>query len=224
MKMKKANVPSFRASESIAGGRERAVSYYTRHLDPKEREDAVDYIDHLIRQYGPVVDGYPSWHPFTSIEGADGFEAEITPQEFERLDHAIYFRDAFVTAPCGGVKDVIKSADNKKSGYIVAEEISDVALYNSSATPVLVRCEGIEKETDGTIAKRFALGSMLSNELPAWKTAHCGETWATMRRYILGTPCGLRSSLFVNQETGQALREVFELLNYHELFGPVYDR
>jgi len=63
---------------------------------------------------------------------------------------------------------------------------------------------------------------MLSEELPHWENAQCGESWQTMRRYILGTPCGSRSSLFVNQETGQALRQVFDLLNQHELFGPVY--
>jgi hypothetical protein len=223
--MSKSRATPFRANEAAAAGRERAIHDYSRNFKKaSEREAAALYMDSLIKKYGPVVDGYPSWHPFTSAPKGEsrGFETNTTPQGFEGLDHTIYFRDAFVTAPYGGADDVIKSACNKKNGYADAEEIHDVALYFYKTTPVLVTCEGIEKEKDGTISKRFALGSMLSNELPAWDRAECGESWETMRRYILGTPCGSRSSLFVNQDTGQAMREVFELLNRHELFGPVY--
>jgi hypothetical protein len=137
------------------------------------------------------------------------------------LDHTIYLRDAFITAPYGDADRVIKSALKKESEYIDAEEIQDVPLYSNGVTPVLVTCAGIPKERDGTIAKRFALGSMLTEELPGWTSTTCGESWDDMRRHILGIPCGSRSSLFVNQDTGKALREVFELLNRHELFGPL---
>ncbi len=217
----------FRADYAATLGRERAIEAFTRYLKKtEERQAATSYILGLIDQYGPVVEGYPSWHPFTSIAESNGFETNTTPQEFEGLDHTIYFRDAFVTAPYGGAEDVIRSAYNKKGGYIDAEEICEVPLYTYKTTPVLVKCVGIGKEKDNTICKRFALGRMLSNQLPAWNRVDCdcGESWETMRRYILGTPCGSRSSLFVNQETGQALREVWNLLNFHELFGPVFDR
>jgi hypothetical protein len=224
--MSKSRGSNFRANEAAAAGREKAIHIYSRNFkQAHEREAAAAYIDVLIVKYGPVVEGYPSWHPFVyESRSAASMKCapETRPQGFEELDHTIYFRDAFVTAPYGNADRVVQSALNKKDGYISAEEITDVPLYNSGATPVLVTCEGIPKEDDGTITKRFALGSMLSTELPAWTWAECGESWTNMRRYVLGTPCGSRSSLFVNQETGKALREVYELLNRHELFGPIH--
>jgi hypothetical protein len=224
--MSKPRATSFRANEAAASGREEAILFYTRGLKaPNERIQAANYIDSLISQYGPVVEGYPSWHPFTSLENENNcgkYDPQIHPYGFEGLDHTIYFRDAFLTAPYGGDDRVIQSARDKKAGFISTEKIQDILLYNHGTTPVLVTCEGVPKEFDGTITKRFALGRMLSEELPHWENAQCGESWQTMRRYILGTPCGSRSSLFVNQETGQALRQVFDLLNQHELFGPVY--
>lgn len=216
---------TFRANDAAASRRESAIHDYSRGFkDPDERAAAVAYMGRLIEKYGPVVDGYPCWHPFTSASrtgNSRNSDPQFAPQGFEGLDHTIYLRDAFITAPYGGAARVTKSARNKKSGYIDAEEILDVPLYFQGATPVLVTCDGIPKENDGTISKRFALGSMLSEELPGWKWAECGESWEDMRRHILGTPCGSRSSLFVNQDTGKALRDVFELLNHHELFGPV---
>lgn len=214
----------FRADETAANGREEAIHHFSRNFKkPEEREAATTYIEQMIKKYGPVVDGYPSWHPFvlnSRKDNSKGCAPETAPQGFDGLDHTIYFRDAFVTAPYGGAKSVIKSALDRKDGYVYAEEI-DVALYFYKTTPVLITCEGIPKEADGTICKRFALGRMLCSELPAWEDAQCGESWEDMRRFLLGPPCGSRSSLFVNQETGQALREVWEILNKHELFGPV---
>jgi hypothetical protein len=222
--MKRKRAAPFRANEAADAGREEAIYLYTRALkDFGERKAVIAYIDDLIERFGPVVDGYPSWHPFTFESKKNRFgysDTQGEPRGFEGLDHTIYFRDAFVTAPYGGAKRVVTSVYKKESDYVDAEEIRDALLYNYGATPVLVKCRGISKEEDGTISKRFALANMLSSELLAWEEAECGESWEDMRRYILGTPCGSRSSLFVNQDTGQALREVYELLNRHELFGP----
>jgi len=223
--MTNSRATTFRANDAAAAGREEAIHDYTRGFkEPSERKAAASYIDSLIEKYGPVVDGYPSWHPFTSAARAadsNGHEQHTDPQGFQGLDHTIYFRDAFITAPYSGAENVVKSAYDKQSEYIDAEEIHDVPLYNYGTVPVLVKCVCVPKEVDGSISKRFALGSMLSTALPAWTWASCGESWKDMRRYILGAPCGSRSSLFVNQDTGKALREVFDLLNRHELFGPI---
>ena len=223
--MNKTRTTPFRANDAAATNREEAIHFYTRGLkEAKDREEAAAYIDSLIENYGPVVKGYPSWHPFTSNpldKDLHHFEPHSVPRGFEGLDHSIYFRDAFLTAPYGGADRVIESVTSKGSKYLRAEQVRDVPLYYDKTTPVLVICDGLDKESDGTIAKRYALGLMLSEELPAWDRATCGESWERMRRYILGAPCGSRSSLFVNQDTGQALREVFNLLNRHELFGPV---
>jgi hypothetical protein len=214
----------FRANEKAASGRDDAIYHFSRGFkEPGERKAAAAYVDRLIEEFGPVVDGYPSWHPFTQPtkkEDRRGANAHTSPQGFEGLDHTIYFRDAFVTAPYSKADRVVASANEKRNYHIVAEEIVGIPLYFYNTYPVLVKCIDIPKEPDGTIEKRFALGSMLASELPAWTWAECCESWEDMRRYILGPPCGSRSSLFVNQETGKALREVFELLTRHGLFGP----
>ena len=218
----------FRSSEAIANGRDDAIHYFTRGFtDDGERTAAADYIDLLIKRHGPVVTGYPSWHPFPYSPknrlGKRWSFPETCPTQFDGLDHTIYFRDAFLTAPYGGVERVIESALKKECDNceIDAEEIRDVPLYHPKATPVLVVCKGLPKEDDDTILKRFALGRMLEDELPAWHWAERGETWEDMRRSLLGSPCGSRSSLFVNQNTGKALLEVHEMLNRHGLFGLV---
>lgn len=225
--IKQPRAKTFRADEAAAEGRDYAINHYSMAFKkPEEREAAAAYMDGLIEKYGPVVNGYPSWHPFTAPPAGSNQKRILPhtqPQGFEGLDHTICFRHAFITAPYGGAEHVVDSAWKKKNPYIEPEALEDVLLYNYGTTPVLVTCNEIPKEEDGTIQKRFALGSMLSTELPEWVHAECGETWETMRRYILGNPCGTRSSLFVNEDTGQSLREVFNLLNHHGLFGPIHE-
>jgi hypothetical protein len=77
-------------------------------------------------------------------------------------------------------------------------------------------------EADGTIPKSIAVPLLLEMEVPNWRTAKVAETWETMRPYILGSPRGARSSLFVNQETGQVLKDVWNTLIDTGMFGPIY--
>ena len=42
-----------------------------------------------------------------------------------------------------------------------------------------------------------------------------------MRHYFLGSPHGSRSSLFVSQETGQAMKKIWEALIHTGMFGPI---
>lgn len=58
-------------------------------------------------------------------------------------------------------------------------------------------------------------------EVPCWKWAEVAETWERMRPHFLGMPCGKRSSLFVNQETGQAMKKIWEALIYSGMYGPI---
>lgn len=215
----------FRADYASLAAKELAVRKFAEGLnDAKLRKAAAAFIDELIAEYGPVVSAYPSWHPFSLLDGERrevyGYPALGDPVGFVGLDHNLYFRDAFLTAPYGGADRVIESANERRS-YCQARAITEVKLYHHDATPVLVWYDGMDKAEDDTISKREALGRMLAYQLPAWEWADCAETWETMRRYLLGCPCGKRSSLFVNQETGSAMKEVYETLNSHGLFGPM---
>ena len=89
---------------------------------------------------------------------------------------------------------------------------------------MLVTCEWTSERawsSDGTIPKAVAVPLMLELELPFWRSAEVAETWESMRPHILGSPCGSRSSLFVNQETGAYLKKVWNDIIYSGMFGPI---
>ena len=95
-------------------------------------------------------------------------------------------------------------------------------LYNPNATPVLVRCNWNNSlDEDGMIPLSIAMPLLLEKEVPCWQWAQVAETWETMRPYFLGRPHGSRSSLFVNQETGQAMKRVWNALIGTGMFGPI---
>ena len=107
---------------------------------------------------------------------------------------------------------------------ITAEKL-DVQLYNTNTTAVLVRCDWTKPlAMDRTIPLSMAMPLILEKELPCWKSSQVAETWETMRPYFLGTPHGSRSSLFVNQETGQAIKKIWNELIHTGMFGPILTR
>ena len=74
---------------------------------------------------------------------------------------------------------------------------------------------------DRSIPLNIAMPLLLENELQCWEWSQLAETWESMRSYFLGSPHGSRSSLFVNQETGQAMKKIWEQLIYTGMFGPI---
>lgn len=66
-----------------------------------------------------------------------------------------------------------------------------------------------------------AMPLLLEKELPCWRSAEVAETWETMRTYFLGRPHGSRSSLFVSQATGQAMKKIWDSLIHTGMFGPI---
>ena len=171
---------------------------------------------------------------------------------YEGLDHDIYLRNAFITCPYNDGKRVIESVQrmnrlddklrvrrgegeiqyalrldrlHERRVAFVSAEVIDVPLYMPNATPILVKCNWRRSmESDGTIPKSIAVPLLLEMELPCWRTPGVAETWETMRKLILGSPCGSRSSLFVNQETGQTLKSIWNSLIDTGMFGKIYDR
>jgi hypothetical protein len=220
---------AFRADEAARTGLEEVIGYLVpraRDVSDADRAKSKEVLSGLIEELGPVVDNYPSWHPL--VRNHDARNPETYPNErcgYKDLDHTRYFANGFITCPYPHATNaVLKSvADLKQhpAAYITADRIGAV-LYNPQATPIIVKCEW-EKPLlpDGTIPLSVAMPLLLEKELPCWTSAEVAETWETMRPYFLGRPYGSRSSLFVNQETGQAMKKIWEALIHTGMFGPI---
>jgi hypothetical protein len=221
----------FRANEEVSNGYSEATAKLLgRSLDQTRREASKSALADIIDRYGPVVDCYPHWHPLV-IAGDSRSSPVTTPGDrcgYRGLDHTVFLRNGFITCPYSGGDNVIASVDEiqaldltKGIATISAEKI-DAQLYHPNAEPILVKCEWDRKlNQDGTIPTALAVPLLLEKELPCWRSAEVAETWKTMAPYILGRPCGSRSSLFINQETGQALKAIWNGLINTGMFGPI---
>ena len=216
----------FRANESENNNFESALGYLARSLPEAHRRGAKSRLVEIVDELGPVIDGYPSWHPIVANQLHP--ESPCTkPQDgcgYRGLDHTILFRNGFLTCPYGGVDEVIASVEELPEHEAFRFQVKKLKgkLYQENAFPVLVKCCWESPlARDGTIPLPMATGLLLEQELPAWRTSHHAETWETMRTFFLGTPCGSRSSLFVNETTGQGLKRLWNMLVQTGVFGPV---
>jgi len=217
---------AFRADESANSGFELVRNYFVpRDIEPEEKVRSENVLLDIVDKYGPVVDSYPSWHPLVTHH--DDQCPVTTPSDmcgYKGLDHTRYFVNAFITCPYGDGQEVIDSVDSMPQSLAatVTAERLDVKLYQSHATPILVRCDWIKPISyNGMIPASVAIPLMLQKEVPCWEWATRGETWESMRPYFLGSPHGARSSLFVNQETGLTMKKVWNLLINTGMFGPI---
>lgn len=222
---------AFRANEEITNGRRAAMGKLLgRGIDGNKLEHSTTVLQELLEQHGPVVQAYPTWHPLV-LGNQDHESPAILPGErcgYSGLDHTVYLRGGFITCPYDDGVAILKSVEelsardaSKGIASITAEKI-DAQLYHPNATPVLVTCEWHRPlNRDGTIPTALAVPLLLERELACWRNAQVAETWKTMSTYILGQPCGSRSSLFVNEETGQALKTIWNALINTGMFGPI---
>lgn len=222
---------AFRADEAIQRGIDRAKSYLIprpQHADQTERNRCEEALMDIIDDIGPVIDTYPTWHPLVRSHNAR--YPTTTPNArcgYKGLDHTVFFRNGFITCPyadSGKAEQVIESVYEISChpiAYLTAEKL-DVALYHPNATSVLVKCEWDKPlGDDGMIPASIAVPLILEKEVPCWHWSEVGETWETMRHYFLGSPHGARSSLFVNQETGQTIKRIWNALIHTGMFGPI---
>lgn len=217
---------AFRADEAADAGFEQVRRYLIpRDLSPEGRRQAERVLTNILESCGPVVDAYPTWHPLVAQHGRHPITTPSKDCGYEGLDHTRYFAHGFVTCPYGDGESVIRSAMNivgPKDIHITAEPI-DAPFYAKGTTPILVKCEWMaDLEPNHTIPKSLAVPLMLEKEVPAWRWAQVGETWDTMRPYLLGSPHGSRSSLFVTQDTALAMKKIYEAMVGSGMYGPVY--
>ena len=175
-----------------------------------------------------MIQRYPVWHPLVSHAHDCRMPRTYPAREsgYHGLDHTILFRDGFLTCPYNSNDKVLESVERisreMRFGSIEAREVQD-ELYASNTRPVLVKCYwgSGHKTNQGTVRKSVAVGLMLEAEVPCWRDAELGETWKTMQPYLLGSPHGGRSSLFVDEEAGQALKKVWEAIIATGMYGPL---
>lgn len=222
---------TFRSNEEESNGYDRAIGKLLgRSLDPDKRKAGKEALDAILDKYGPVIDFYPHWHPLV-IAGDSSSSPITTPGDrcgYRGLDHTVFLRNGFITCPYGAGEEVMASTneinalDPSKGVATISAERIDAQLYHPNAEPILITCEWHRPlNRDGTIPTALAVPLLLEKEIPCWRSAQVAETWKTMAPHILGRPCGSRSSLFINQETGQALKTLWNNLINTGMFGPI---
>lgn len=221
---------TFRADDENRRGLQEAMSVLVgREIDPADRERSEAKLIEIVERFGPVVGGYPYWHPLVASQ-RDPRSPATTPGErcgYRGLDHTIFLRNGIITCPYGGIDEVFSSVagiDVHEDTSITAEKI-EVPLYHPNAVPILITCEWHRPmEADGTIPQGLAIGLLIEAEMKYWREGQFAETWETMRPYILGRPCGSRSSLFINQDTGRAIKKFWNTWIETGMFGPIKQR
>lgn len=221
---------AFRADEAAEVGLQKAMRYLVGPgISQEKRKASEDFIRGIAEKYGPVVDGYPSWHPLVTHH--NDRQPVTWPGEhcgYKGLDHTIGFAHAFITCPYHDGEQVLESVGKlpfHPAADVTAERI-DVPLYAAGTVPVLVRCEWDEGRWDAGdgsrhyVPTKLAVPLMMEKELPGWRWASRAETWETMRPYLLGSPHGNRSSLFVTQETALAMKRIFVAMAASGMYGP----
>jgi hypothetical protein len=221
----------FRANEATENGRRHALGRFVgRSIDMTESARSRAVLESIIDQHGPVIDAYPSWHPLVASNQERQSPVTLPGDRcgYDGLDHTVFLRNGFVTCPYRNGEAVLQSVERLNDqdvtkGLVTIEgQRIEAQLYHPSAAPILVTCKWHRRlHPDGTIPAALAVPLLLERELLAWRSAQVAETWRTMAIYILGQPCGSRSSLFVNEEAGQTLKTTWNTLIKTGMFGPV---
>jgi len=222
---------AFRAGEEIRDGKAWAESYLLSRLNDlsdKEQGESRTVLQDLFIDLGPNIDFYPDWHPLLNIQRRS--RDVVVPHAdcgYKGLDHTVFFAHGFITCPYDDGQEVIDSVESQiyNDAAIIKAERLEVKLYSSQATAILVKCEWKRPlYSDGTIPLSIAMPLILEKVIRYSKASSVAETWENILPHLLGKPHGRRSSLFVNQETGQAIKKMWELLINTGMFGPIHTR
>lgn len=216
---------TYRANEEAESAQEWALRKFTKGLPSEIKKNSEIELLSLIRKYGPVVDSYPSWHPLVAHK--PDLQAPIVDVNrcFRGVDHTVQLRHGFITCPYDStcILNSVNDASYHSIADVEAVEL-EVPLYHMDAKPVLVTCEWMKPlKGDRSIPSSIAIPLMLEMELKSWLSADVPETWEAMRSYILGRPCGARSSQFVDASTGLDLKKMYIALMKSGAFGYWHD-
>jgi len=220
---------TFRAEEDNQLANAEMENYFVnpKIFNPEQRQVSLMRLREITSFLGPVVSGYPSWHPL--VEGRDFMYFPFTVPRvdcgYEGLDHTIFFVNGFITCPYGSPDKVLESVKRREEegDFFIAAQVLDFPLYSMNAFPILVTCDlGVDLENDGTIPLPLAISLLLKKELPCSENSTVAETWKTMKPYFLGTPHGAISSHFVNMRNGRAMKKLWDCLIKTGIYGPIH--
>lgn len=220
---------TFRANESATDLLDAAVHRLTQGLPVAARPAAAEYIRDLAAEHGPVVKGYPFWHPFICTSDFRSHYIYNTPIDhngWKGLDHSVFFARAFVTCPYHDSGAVLASANTintalreRQSPYLLSVQSLPVTLYAASAKPILVTTT-MEAGEGSAITDSEALdGFLWFASVLLRMGGDVIEPWENVKEFFLGTPCGTRSSLFVSEKAGSTMRRLLAELNKSGVFG-----
>lgn len=220
----------FRAPEAAEMTRLNAIESLTEHFDdPKMQQKGVEALDALVERFGPFVDRFPVWHPLVSF-GDQPHKALVNPVDlYPGLDHPRYLRNAILSTPYDDrfaetqerVKEI---AEKTRRDVLLGVERVKAPLHHERTYPIVIYCLWCGDDDFTEIPQRQAVARMLEVELRGWRHAEVGETVETMRPYLLGSPHGRRSSLFVDEAVGKTLISVYRTVVNAGVFGPLYRR
>lgn len=177
----------------------------------------------LTTKLGNVIDSYPIWHPILNsstrkLVGKDDSISKVSA--FEGADHTVLFVRGFITCPYSELtaNAIVKAVNDVPE--LTAHRLA-YPLYSTDAYPVLVQVSHLELEDDGTINTKDAMKWYLKYLSDSVEHTQVADTWWSLKEFYLGTPCGSRSSILVNQVTGGNFKKLLDTLNSSGVYGPI---
>lgn len=210
----------FRHPTAVAAQKNHAISYLTNNLSNTELGRST--VEMLIDELGNCVEAYPDWHPIFTLPSGSGKSNNfyIGLPVYYGMDHTSLFVKGFVTCPYSeDAANNLVASINAVQG-LQARRL-DVPLYSDNAYPVVVKATNIILEGDGTIRSRDAIRWCIEDLVLKAEKAEVAETWWNIRESLLGRPNGARSSILVNQHTGNHIKKILETLNNSGIYGPI---
>lgn len=196
------------------------------NLTHEERAHNISVLCSLSNRYGPPLDFYPTWHPFVRDHDPQhpcGFPCDRTG--YEGLARVYPYATAFIARVFPyAVEKFLASVTAKKTewGPLDVQPLK-LRKYSDDIKPMFLVSfrfpDDLPMQPNGAINMGDAVRLMLTNELKLF--GELTEPWEALRADVLGRPAGARSSILVDQRTGQAMKNLWRTIEAAELFGPL---
>lgn len=212
---------AFRANEISEENKIQAERYLLSNLTnlPEvDRKKSRNYINQVINELGPVINQYPIWHPLIIDKSKWQYYTKPCREiGYTKLDHTVFFVNGFITCPYNEAsnygQDIIDAVNaiHPIHGIQITAEKIPVTLYNFDTTSILVKCIWPQSlKEDQTLPLSAIMPKLLDTAVKINEMGHSSFSLEEMESYLLGTPCGKRSSLFVDQTTGLAIKKMWQ--------------